>query len=97
VGYKYAGVSVSFPLSTRKLYNSKIVQFKGKSDFNYRIRTTLQEPTGGNVQRPSGGIVPRSDFELASTYLDRDRLNGSYIRGNIDRMRDAFIRYGTSI
>ena len=94
VGYKYAGVQVSFPLTTRKLYNSKIVQFKGKSDFNYGIRTTLSEPTGGNIQRPNGGIVPKSDFELASTYLDRDRLNGSYIKNNIDRMRDAYIRYG---
>ena len=94
VGYKYAGVRVSFPLTTRKLYNSKILQLKGKSDFNYGIRTTLKEPSGGNIQRPNGGIIPKSDFELASTYLDRDRLNGSYIRNNIDRMRDAYIRYG---
>jgi len=94
VGHKYAGVSVSLPLTTRKLHNSKIVQFKGKSDFNYGIRTTLKEPSGGNIQRPNGGIIPKSDFELASTYLDRDRLNGTYIRENIDRIRDAYISYG---
>jgi hypothetical protein len=97
VGYKYAGIRVSFPLTTRKLYNNKIVQIKGKSDFNYGTRTTLREPTGGNIQRPNGGIIPQSDFELASTYLDRDRLNGSYIKGNIERMREAYISYGTSI
>ncbi len=94
VGYKYAGVRVSFPLTTRKLYNSKIVQFKGKSDFNYGIRTIVHNSTGGNNIRPNGGIIPQSDFELASTYLDRDRLNSSYIKNNIDRMRDAYIRYG---
>ncbi len=94
VGYKYAGVKVSFPLTTRKLYNSKLVQLKGKSDFNYGIRTTLNEPSGGNIQRPNGGVIPKSDFELTSTYLDRDRLNSSYIKNNIDRMRDAYIRYG---
>jgi len=93
VGYKYAGVTVSFPLTTRKLYNSKIAQVKGKSDFNYGIRTTLNEPTGGNVQRPNGGIIPKSDFELANTYLDKDRLNASYIRNNIERMRDAYLTY----
>ena len=94
VSYKYAGVKVSFPLTTRKLYNSKIVQLKGKSDFNYGIRTTIKEASGGNVLYPNGGVIPKSDFELTSTYLDRDRLNGSYIRNNIDRMRDAYIRYG---
>ena len=94
VGYKYAGVKVSFPLTTRKLYNSKILQLKGKSDFNYGIRTTIKESVGGNPQRPNGGVIPKSDFELASTYLDRDRLNSSYIKNNIDRMRDAYIQYG---
>jgi len=93
VGYQYAGVTVSFPLTTRKLYNSKIVQVKGKSDFNYGIRTSLNEPSGGNIQRPNGGIIPRSDFELASTYLDKDRLNSGYIRNNIERMREAYINY----
>lgn len=97
VGFKYAGITVSFPLTTRKLYNSKIIQVKGKNDFNYGIRTTLQEPTGGNIQRPNGGIIPKSDFELASTYLDRDRLNGSYIKNNIERMRDAYITYGSLV
>lgn len=94
VGYKFAGVRVSFPLSTRKLYNSKIVQIEGKSDFNYGISTTLQEEAGGNIQRPNGGVIPLNDFELASTYLDRDRLNENYIKGNIGRMRDAYVNYG---
>ncbi len=94
VGYKYAGVRVSFPLTTRKLYNSKIVQLKGKSDFNYGIRTTIKETVAGNPQRPNGGVIPKSDFELTATYLDRDRLNSSYIKNNIDIMRDAYIQYG---
>ena len=93
VGYKFAGIRVTLPLSTRKLYNSKILKVKGKSDFSYALATTLKEPTGGNVQRPNGGIIPLSDFEVASSYLDRDRLNANYIRGNVERMRDAYINY----
>ncbi|CAA6813524.1 MAG: Unknown protein [uncultured Sulfurovum sp.] len=93
VGYKYAGVRVSIPLTTRKLYNSKIVQVKGKSDFSHKLRTSLQEASGGNIQRPYGGINPQSDFELVNTYLDRDRLNANYIKGNLERMRDAYITY----
>jgi hypothetical protein len=93
VGYKYAGIEVSFPLTSRKLYPSKILKIKGKSDFKYGLRTTLKEPSGGNIQRPNGGLIPESDFELTNTYLDKDRLNGNYIQENIARMRNAYIIY----
>ena len=93
VGYKYAGFEMSIPLTTRKLYKPTIAQIKGKRDFNYGIRTTLQEPSGGNIQRPNGGIIPMSDFELSNYYLDRDRLNGDYIKNNVERMREAYLSY----
>jgi hypothetical protein len=93
VGYKYAGFELSIPFTWRKLQKASIGQIKGKSDFSYGIRTTLKEPTGGNVQRPNGGIIPKSDFEVSSYYLDRDRLNGSYIQHNLERMREAYLSY----
>lgn len=93
VGYKYAGFELNIPFTWRKLQKASIGQIKGKSDFSYGIRTTLKEPTGGNVQRPNGGIIPKSDFELNSYYLDRDRLNGSYIQHNLERMREAYLSY----
>lgn len=93
VGYKYAGFTVSIPLTTRKSYNSKLAQIKGTKDFSYGLRTTLDEPSGGNIQRPYGGIVPKSDFEITNQYLDRDRLNSSYITNNLARMREAYLTY----
>ena len=93
VGSKYAGFRVSFPLTTRKLYNSKIVQLEGKSDFNHAIRSIVDDPSGGNFQRPNGGVIPLNDFELANTYLDKNRLNASYIKGNIERLRNAYLSY----
>ncbi|MBU1667552.1 YjbH domain-containing protein [bacterium] len=93
VGYKYAGFIVSIPLTTRKSYNSKLAQIKGKKDFSYGLRTTLNEASGGNIQRPYGGIIPESDFEVVNHYLDRDRLNSSYISNNLERMREAYLSY----
>jgi hypothetical protein len=93
VGYKYAGFTVTVPLTTRKSYTSKIIQIKGKKDFSYGLRTTLQEPSGGNIQRPKGGVIPLSDFELTTHYLDKDRLNSSYIKNNLERMRNSYLSY----
>lgn len=93
VGYKYAGFTVSIPLTTRKSYNTKLAQIKGKKDFSYGLRTTLNEASGGNIQRPYGGIIPESDFDVVNHYLDRDRLNSSYISNNLERMREAYLTY----
>ncbi|NEW60875.1 YjbH domain-containing protein [Sulfurovum sp. bin170] len=92
--HQYIGARVSFPLTFRKIAKaSSFGQIKGKSDFNYGLRTTIRESDGSNRLAPSGGIVPKSDFELESYYLNRDRLGASYIKEHIERMRKAYLEY----
>ena len=90
---KFAGIKVSFPLTTRKLYKANYIQLKGKKDFSYGIRTTIQRADGTNKINHNYALVPKSDFEIDTVYLNRDRLNGSYIKQHVDRMRDAYITY----
>jgi len=88
-----AGIKVSFPLTTRKLYKANYIQFKGKKDFNYALNTTINREDGTNTLNGNSGVIPYSDLELTTHYLDRDRLNGSYIEQHLDRLRDAYITY----
>lgn len=89
----YVGFRLSLPLTLRKTHKAYYAQVKGKSDFNYGIRTTVNREDGSNQLNPAGGIDPRSDFELNAYYLNRDRLNPAYIRGNIKRLREAYLTY----
>jgi hypothetical protein len=90
---QYIGAKISFPLTPRKIANSSFGQIKGKSDFEYGLRTTINLDDGSNRLLPNGGKMIKSDFELTNYYLNRDRLNSSYILSHINRMREVYINY----
>ncbi len=90
----YAGFEVSIPLTFRKSHKaSPFGQIKGKKDFSYGIRTVVQSPDNANYLNSTGGVIPKSDLELTSVYLNRDRLSSSYIKAHLNRIRDSFILY----
>jgi len=87
----YLGFTVSLPLTKRKSSYIKRGAIKGKKDFNYGIRTVVRD--NHNNLTPSGAIIPKTDLDLVTHYLDRDRLNASYIKAHLDRMREAYLLY----
>ena len=90
----YAGFEVSLPLTFRKIPKSSAFgQLKGKKDFSYGIRTVVESPDNANYLTVTGGIFPKTDLELTSVYLNRDRLSVSYIKENLNRIRESFILY----
>ena len=91
----FAGIELSFPLTTRKLFKANYVQIKGKKDFTYKLRTTVNKDDGTNTINHAYGRTPQSDFEVTTTYLNRDRLSASYIKQHIDRLRDAYLTFHT--
>jgi hypothetical protein len=93
VSEKFVGVKVTIPLTTRKLYRADYFQIKGKNDFSYTLRSTVHREDGTNTLNANGGITPYDDFEITSYYLNRDRLNASYIKNHLDRMRDIYLEY----
>ncbi|MCH9740007.1 MAG: YjbH domain-containing protein [Epsilonproteobacteria bacterium] len=89
----YVGFELSLPFTLRKIPNTSIGQVKGKTDFNYGFRTTVRRADGSNKLNPAGGVAPKSDFEVTSYYLNRDRLNPLYIKGNLKRLRESYLLY----
>jgi len=90
----YAGFEVSLPLTLRKMpKSSSFGQLKGKSDFSYGVRTVVESPDNANYLTVTGGIFPKTDLDLTTVYLNRDRLSVSYIKENLNRIRESFILY----
>ena len=90
---KFAGMAISFPITLRKLYNSKYIQFKGTKEFYYGLRTVVNNDDGRNPLNGSNALIPISDSDLLTTYLNRDRLGSSYIKMHIQRLREAYLKY----
>ena len=88
----FAGFRVTVPLTTRKSNNYALGQIKGKKDFNYGIGTIVRSDE--NSITSDIAVTPKTDLELTTHYLDRDRLNSSYIKNHLDRMREAYLIYG---
>ena len=91
----YAGFKVTIPLTWRKSTNYALGQLKGKKDFNYGIGTVVG--SAQNTVTSAIAVTPKTDLELATHYLDKDRLNASYILRHLDRMREAYLSYGLFI
>ena len=90
----YAGFQVSIPLTFRKLPKSTAFgQIKGKQEFSYGIRTVVRSPDNANYLNPVGGVFPKNNLELEEIYLNRDRLSASYIKNNLNRIRDSSLLF----
>ncbi len=90
---QFAGIEVSFPLTTRKLYKANYAQLKGKSDFTYTLQSTVNKEDGTNSLNHAYAVTPKTDLELDTHYLNRDRLSSGYIKEHLDRLREAYISY----
>jgi len=89
----YAGFEFTLPLTWQKSPNSILGQIKGRKDFTYGIRTVVKSPKDANYINPGGAIIPRSDLELTTHYLNRDRLNSAYITTHLDRLRESALHH----
>ncbi len=89
----YAGFELSLPLTWQEAPNHSLGQIKGKKDFFYGIRSVVRSPSGGNYLTPGGAILPKNDLELETHYLNRDRLNGAYIKEHLERIRESYLKY----
>jgi len=87
------GAKISFPLTPRRVRGTPMGQIEGKKDFYYSLRTSINLDDGSNRIILSDGVVPKIGINLASYYLNRDRLNRDYILQNIDRLREAYMLY----
>ena len=88
----YIGINVALPLTPRRV-GDYMVQLKGKNDFNYGLRTTVQDDDGRNTLETDYLVRIYNEFDTERTFLNRNRFSTDYIKKHILRLRDAYITY----
>jgi len=99
--WQSVGIRFSFPLSPAKdMKHVYKMQARGLEQWSYAQETTLKnsnsnDPRGAlnYISDVSLGVVPDSTGSLNIQYLNRDRLNRSYILSNLSRLRASWRDY----
>ncbi len=68
-------------------------QVKGKADYQYNLRTTVNDEDGRNTLAPGGLLTVSREFDIESNFLNRNRLNSDYVKKHVLRLRDAYVKY----
>ena len=89
---QYVGISLEVPLTPRKSKDG-FLQLKGKNDYSYGLRTTVNDEDGRNTLEPGGLYGIDREFGINRNFLNRNRLNSDYIKKHIPRLRDAYVKY----
>lgn len=95
--WQAAGIQFSFPLTFGKdmkhYYN---MQVRGTDEWSYSQETTLADSSHplNNLAPYPLAINPQPVTALYRAYYNRDRLSEAYIRGHLDRLRDAWVKFG---
>ena len=91
--WKAAGIQFSFPLTPEKdmkhYYN---MQVRGTDEWSYSQETTLGK--SNDLAPYPIAINPQPSTALYRAYYNRDRLSEDYIRRHLDRLREAWQKYG---
>jgi len=95
--WQAAGVTFSFPLTlSRDMKHYYRMQLRGKDDWAYSqesVITTGSQKSNDILKSPLA-VTPSPTTSLYEQYLNRDRLNGSYIISHLSRLHEAWIRFG---
>jgi len=99
--WQAGGVQFAFPLTPEKdMKHYYKMQLRGTEEWAYAQETTFKNRNGGDgrgelnyVPDVPLAITPMFTGSLHNQYLNRDRLNGEYIKEHSERLRDAWIKY----
>jgi hypothetical protein len=99
--WQAGGVQFAFPLTPEKdMKHYYKMQLRGTEEWTYAQETTFK-----NRNRDDGrgelnyvpdvplAVTPIFTGSLHNQYLNRDRLNGAYIKEHLERLREAWIKY----
>lgn len=103
--WKAAGIQFSFPLTPRRdMKPLAKIQVRGSDEWSFGQETTFKN---NNVNSSRGSlnylppyplaINPQPSTALYRSFYNRDRLSTSYIRQHLDRLREAWLKYRTTM
>jgi hypothetical protein len=89
-----AGFQLSLPLTPRRDAMPSGVQVKGARRWGHSLQTTINLADGTNALRPLLLYEPVTDLDLRRDFLDSSRLSPEWLRGELGRMREAYLLWG---
>lgn len=92
-GERAVGVAFSFPFTPGRDMKPDVVQIRGIDRWTYEQQTTLAEEGEANPINPGLAIVPNTAHSLERSFYNHDRMNELYIRNNLQRLREAYLRW----
>jgi len=93
---EFVSINVSIPLTFWRGMKPGYVQFKGDNNFNYSVQTRVNNEDGHNQLNTGLGETVDIKHDIASQYLNRQRLSANYLQVNSDRLRSAYLKYLTA-
>ena len=102
--WRAVGVQFSLPLTPRRdMRPVAKMQLRGPDEWSYAQETTLKN---NNIKSARGSLNylapypltlnPQPSQALYRSFYNRDRLSAAYVRQHIDRLKEAWLKYGTS-
>jgi hypothetical protein len=88
------GITFALPLTLRKEFTRPPLQLTGSNEWSYSQQSLIVTPGESNYVSVSTGIRPQLSYNLMRTFANRDRLSTAYIKSNLARMREAWLKYG---
>ncbi len=95
IKWQAVGIQFSFPLTPRRdMKPVAKLQLRGTELWSYTHETTLIDNNGANTL-PSYALAgtPQPSTSLYRSFLNQDRLNESYIKNHLGRLREAWLKY----
>jgi hypothetical protein len=96
--WQAAGVQLAFPLTPRRDFKIGPLQVRGTDEFAYSQESTLvsgDRKTTNDVISQSLAVNPQPTAALYRSYYNRDRLSSGYLEQHLDRLREAWLLYGS--
>lgn len=91
---KTINFAITVPLTPRKDWAHDWVAVRGSEAWSLGVTSLIKEPSNYISLAKAGSKIDVGASSLQRAYLNRDRLSVPYIKANLYRMREAFIRYG---
>ena len=91
--HQFLGFGFSMPLGVRKDRQPRQMQIRGTDTYYISTSTMINSDMGCNCLYPGKAQKAPYASQLADQYFNNDRLNIRYIRGNQQRLKEAFINW----
>jgi hypothetical protein len=91
--HQFLGFGFSMPLGVRKDRQPRQMQIRGTDSYYLSTSTMIDSDMGCNCLYPGKAQKAPYGSQLADQYFNNDRLNIRYIRGNQQRLKEAFINW----